>query len=285
MITGIILVVLALLALLIATYTDFKTGEVPDWLSHGFIISALGIRLVHSVIFADWLYFVYGATGFGAMYGFGLLVYYARQWGGGDAKIMMGLGAAFATAPFAYHSNIPYLLAVSANIFIAGGVYGLLWGIYVFASKFRESAKAAKENIRKGKKKYAAIIAASAIIFISSFFFSGAAKPLLFLFPPLFIAYMMLYIFIKAAEAAGMHKRIPVSRLTEGDWIANDVKAKGKLICSRKGPGITNKQIKLLKKAGVKSVVIKKGIKFLLALLVGTAATLIFNDIVVLLFL
>ena len=49
--------------------------------------------------------------------------------------------------------------------------------------------------------------------------------------------------------------------------------------------GHLKEQIKALKKAKIKSVVIKKGIKFLLALLVGTAVTLIFNNIVVLLFL
>ncbi len=284
MITGIILVVIALIVLLIATYTDFKTGEVPDWLSLSFIISALGIRLIHSVVYSDWLYFLYGLIGFGVMYGFGLLIYYSRQWGGGDAKILMGLGAAFATAPFAYSGNIPYLAALTANIFIAGGVYGLLWGVYVFFSQFGRATKAMKDNMLRYKKKYIAMLAAAIAVFVSSFFFNSGSRFLLMLAPPLFIAYMLLYVFIKSTEAAGMHERVPVSKLTEGDWIANDVKAKGKLICSRKDPGITKEQIKLLKKAGVKRVVIKKGIKFLLALLAGAVITLVFNNIVVLLF-
>lgn len=285
MITGIILVAIAFVALLIATYTDFKTGEVPDWLSFSFIISALGIRLIHSVVYSDWLYFLYGAIGFGAMYGFGLLIYYSRQWGGGDAKILMGLGAAFATAPFAYSGNFPYLLAVIANIFIAGGAYGIIWGVYVFFSQLDKTLKALKENLILNKNKYLLMLAVSIAVFASSFFFGGSAGIIFLILPILFIAYMMLYLFIKSTEAAGMYEKVPVSKLTEGDWIANDVKVKGKLICSKKDPGITMEQIKALKKAKVKSVIVKKGIKFLLALLVGSAITLAFNDIVVLLFL
>ncbi|MBU2638109.1 MAG: A24 family peptidase [Nanoarchaeota archaeon] len=285
MITGIILSAVALVVLLIATYTDFKTGEVPDWLSFSFIISALGVRLIHSLVYSDWLYFLYGLIGFGVMYGFGLLIYYSRQWGGGDAKILMGLGAAFATAPFAYSGNFPYLLAIVANIFIAGGVYGLLWGFYVFFSRFSKTTKAVQDNLLRNKKQYMLMLAVSIAVLVSSFFFKGSSRIILMFIPILFIAYMMLYLFIKSTESAGMYEKVSVSKLTEGDWIANDVRVKGKLICSKKDPGITKEQIKALKKAKIKSVVIKKGIKFLLALLVGTAVTLIFNNIVVLLFL
>lgn len=281
MIASILLVAVALIVLLIATYTDFKTGEIPDWLSYGFIIAALGIRLIHATATSDWMYFLYGVIGFAAVFVFSLLVYYTRQWGGGDAKVMMGLGAAFATAPFAYTSDVPYLLALATNIFIAGGIYGIGWSIYVFAKSRKESAKVAAETLRQWKYAYAVLTLIAFASIIASFIANGAEKLILRYLPVFVLAYMLLYILVKAAEKAGMYERIPVSKLTEGDWIANDIKAKGKLICSRKTTGITIEQIKALKKAGIKSVVIKKGIKFLVALLAGALIMLAYNDIII----
>lgn len=281
MITGIILVVLALLVLLIATYTDFKTGEIPDWLSYGFMISALGIRLLHSIIYSDWLYTLYGIIGFAAMYLFGILIYYSRQWGGGDAKIAMGLGAAFATSPFAYFGNAPYLLALTANIFIAGGVYGLLWSAYVFLRRFKQSTAAVKEEVLGRMGIYICGIALVVIALVIALFSSGLTAVMMFYAAIVIFAYFVLFMFIKGAEKAGMYEKVAVSKLTEGDWAAEDVKIRGKIICSVKDPGLTIEQIAALKKAKVKPVLIKRGIKFLLAILAGTVITLAYGNVII----
>ncbi|MDI6736993.1 MAG: A24 family peptidase [Nanoarchaeota archaeon] len=281
MITGIILVILALLVLLIATYTDFKTGEIPDWLSYGFMISALGIRLMHSIIYSDWLYTLYGIMGFAAMYAFSILIYYSRQWGGGDAKIAMGLGAAFATPPFAYFGSAPYLLALSANIFIAGGVYGLLWSFYVFAKRFKASMSAVKQEITERMGIYIFGIALAVIALGAAVLSSGITSVMLFYAAIVIFAYFALFMFIKGAEKAGMYEKVPVSRLTEGDWAAESIKIRGKAICSAKDPGLTLEQIKALKKAKVKSLLVKRGIKFLIAILAGTLITLAYGDVII----
>lgn len=281
MITSIILVVLALLVLLIATYTDFKTGEIPDWLSYGFMISALGIRLMHSIIYSDWLYTLYGIIGFAAMYAFGILIYYSRQWGGGDAKIAMGLGAAFATSPFAYFGNAPYLLALTANIFIAGGVYGLLWSVYVFIRHFKTAIKAVKEEIIGRMGIYICGIALVVIALVVALFSSGFTALMMFYAAIVIFAYFVLFMFIKGAENAGMYEKVPVSKLTEGDWAAEEIKVRGKVICSVKDPGLSLEQIAALKKAKVKPVLIKRGIKFLLAILAGTVITLAYGDVII----
>lgn len=281
MITSIILVIVALLVLLIATYTDFKTGEIPDWLSYGFIISALGIRVMHSIIYSDWLYTLYGILGFGAMYAFGILIYYSRQWGGGDAKIAMGLGAAFATPPFAYFGNAPYLLALTANIFIAGGVYGLFWSVYVFLRRFRASILAVKQEITGRMGIYIFGIALVVIALGIALFSSGMTAVMMFYVSIVIFAYFILFMFIKGAEKTGMYEKVPISKLTEGDWAAEDIKIRGKVICSVKDPGLTIEQIQALKKARVKSLLVKRGIKFLFAILVGTALTLAYGNVII----
>jgi hypothetical protein len=79
---------------------------------------------------------------------------------------------------------------------------------------------------------------------------------------------------VKAVELSCMYKRVKPAVLTEGDWIANDVKVKGKRICGPKDLGIEKKQIKQLIKAKVKSVVIKVGIPFVPSFLLAFLLTL-----------
>src|SRR3989338_5965028 len=84
----------ALAALLAASYTDLKTREVPDWLSYGLIFSALGIRALFSLGELDGGILLRGLAGFAVFVAIAYLMYYTRQWGGGDSKLLMGLGAA-----------------------------------------------------------------------------------------------------------------------------------------------------------------------------------------------
>ena len=42
---------IAFFALLIASYTDLRTREVPDWLNFGLIGTGFGINLLFSIIF------------------------------------------------------------------------------------------------------------------------------------------------------------------------------------------------------------------------------------------
>ena len=56
MVLDVILIILALIVLLIASYTDLKTREVPDWLNYSLIFSAL-IIVTFIQFFATFRYF------------------------------------------------------------------------------------------------------------------------------------------------------------------------------------------------------------------------------------
>lgn len=73
-----------------------------------------------------------------------------------------------------------------------------------------------------------------------------------------------------------MYRLIPVSKLTEGDWIAKNVYLNKKLITGPKDRGITKKQITLLKKSKVKQVLIREGIPFVPVFLISTLISLLF---------
>ena len=80
-----------------------------------------------------------------------------------------------------------------------------------------------------------------------------------------------------------MHKLVDPEKLTEGDWIVNDVKVDGKYICGPKDLGIEMQQIKkliALKKRGkIRKVLMKEGIPFVPSFLLAFAVTIFLGNI------
>ena len=85
MIIDIILLSIAFIALVIATITDLKTREVPDWLSYSVIFMGIGIRGIYSLATFDYMYLVYGLAGLGIFVAIAYAMFYTGQWGGGDS--------------------------------------------------------------------------------------------------------------------------------------------------------------------------------------------------------
>ena len=48
MVLDVTLIIITLIALLVASYSDIRTREVPDWLNYGLIFTAFGIRTIFS---------------------------------------------------------------------------------------------------------------------------------------------------------------------------------------------------------------------------------------------
>ncbi len=83
-----------IIAFILASIEDIKKKEVYDYLNFSLIFIILIISLFHSFItesFEPLRYVI-----FGLLIGFGLgsLMYYLGMWGGGDAKFLIGFGAA-----------------------------------------------------------------------------------------------------------------------------------------------------------------------------------------------
>ena len=78
-----------------------------------------------------------------------------------------------------------------------------------------------------------------------------------------------------------MIKKVSVDKLTEGDWIVDDVKVGGKVICGPKDLGISKEQIIELKKLAedgkIKQVVIKEGIPFVPSFFMSFIVTYFFG--------
>ena len=291
-IADILLLIVLMVALIIASLIDFKTKEVPDWLNFSLIAIALGIRLMYAIVYSEWSYFLYGLLGFGAMFVLGMFIFYTKQWGGGDTKLLMGLGAVFGTKPFFVGNvsllsmDIPFLAVLLINLLFVGAIYGLVWSVYLFVKNRKEVIKEFRVLMRKKIRMLVShTLIGVVLLLLFSFdrliltFLPIVAVYLFLAIAVFFIFYPYLYLTVKSIEIVGMLKWIPPSRLVEGDWVAKEVKYKGKVLCSPKDLGLEKYQIEALKKAKIKKVLIKDGIAFVPSIFLGTVLTLIYGNI------
>lgn len=272
-----------LLWLFTASIFDIKTREVPDWLNFSLIAVGLSSRLIYSLVSWDYWYFIYGVIGLIIAFVIAIVMSYAKQWGDGDSKVLLGIGACLG---FNYHfsifdfSNWPMLIYFLVNSLILGAIYGIF---YAFVLGIIHRKRFVLEIRRWDKRIFLFPLVFSLVFSIFSLFFS---RPFNLLLLSLFLAAglgMYILIFIKIVEKACMYKYVKVGKLVPGDWAAEMIKRNGKLICNKKDV-LDEKQIKLLKRFKVKIVLVKEGIPFVPSFLLGFIFSLIFGNILRFLF-
>lgn len=279
---------LSFIVLLIGSITDLKTREVPDWLNYGLVISGIGLNFLFSVVYSSPYFIINSVIGLLVFFGIAYIMFYAGQWGGGDSKVLMGLGAmigidvGFKTPQF--------LLGFFINALFAGAVYGLLWSIFLafrnkkkFLMKFKKILMG--KNIVRTKK----FIVSGTILLLVSFFFIKAyqAKILILSLALIILTTFYLGIFVKAIEKSSMYKLVEPSKLTEGDWIAKNIVINKQYICGPKDLGISKSQIRKLvhfyQQEKIKKILIKEGIPFVPSFFIAFVMTLIFGNLVMIL--
>lgn len=286
---GLIISSLVLLALVIGSITDIKTREVPDWLNFSLIPLGLGIRLVYSLVVNDFSFIIEGLAGFMVFFILGLVMFYTGQWGGGDSKMLMGLGALIGIPLNNFYGfmNIP-LLSFLINVIIVGSLYGIIWSfvkIIKNKKKFKQELKKLTKSIVKTRKIMLVlfILLVFLVIFIPDFFVKVLIISLILV---IYVSFYLL-IFVKAVERACMLKYVSPLNVTEGEWIAKDIVIDGKRISGPKDLGIERKQLKklisLYKKGKIKRVLIKVGIPFVPSFLVAYIVTILWGNLLMLL--
>jgi len=254
---------LSLIVLLIGSITDLKTREVPDWVNYGLIGTGFTVWFLYAIISSEWSFFVNSLIGFGAFFIFALIMFYSGQWGGGDSKMIMGLGALIGLD--ISFKQFPFILSFFINTLLVGAAYGFIWSFVLAIKNWRAFFKKTKEifanrNIVRAKWFILGLIIAYMILFfiMDDYLLKLAVSGFILVA----ILTFYLWIFVKAIEQTCMYKYVAPEKLTEGDWIAKPVKYKGKVICSPKDLGILKKQITLLKRYKIEKVLIKEGIPF-----------------------
>jgi Flp pilus assembly protein protease CpaA len=277
-----ILSIISLVALLYGSYTDIKTREIPDTLSIGLIYLGIVISLGATIFYWSYKPLLSGLIGLGAGALIGLVFYYTGQWGGGDAKMLMGLGSIIGLDVFTMSQTFPELMIFMINLILFGAIYGVIWLFGLAIKNWKVFRPEFRETRRKSKILRLRVIFLSLALLFSAIVF--LIKPdfliIVMIYLILVFSVISLYLFmiIKSVEKSCLLKEIDVKKLTEGDWVLDKVKLKNadKYIYTK--TGITERGIKMLLKSKKRTVLVKEGIPFIPSFLLAYIVTIVFGN-------
>lgn len=251
----IFLIVLGLVWIAFASVQDLRTREVANWLNFSLIIFALGFRFFYSLFLGgNFDFFYQGLIGLGIFFVLGNALYYGRMFAGGDAKLMIALGAVL---PFSesFSFNVKIFSMFFFIFLIAGAIYGLVFSVGLGLKNFK-SLKEEFSKTLKQKGKFVLPLAFFGVVFL----LFGAFEKLFIYFGILIFFLPFFYLYAKSVEEVCMVKKIKTKNLIEGDWLYQDVKV-GKKIIKVNWSGLSKGEISLIKKHH-EEILIKQGIPF-----------------------
>lgn len=263
--------------------TDIKTLEVPDWLNYWGIGLGLGLRVIYSAMESSWIYILEGLLGLGVFYLIALAMFYTGQWGGGDSKMLMAIGALLGIGFDPNSAGVAFFV----NLIILGGVYGVLWCISLLlinASKVKSKFAEVKSSNLFKYGRLGSVTASFGLLgtaFLmpdlhSKFLISSLAVLITLMFYSIFI--------VRSIEESVMIRDVSLDKLTEGDWVVEDTFVGKERICGPDDLGLTLEQIKKLKSHKFKTLKVKYGMPFIPSFFFAFVATYFMGNIVLFIF-
>lgn len=271
----------ALFGVIFGTGTDLKNKWVPNWINYFLISFGIGGHIVVSILTKSIWPITYSLIGAGIFLGIALAMFYGGAWGGGDAKLLIGLGALLPFVTSANSAPWPFLATLLFNILIIGAIFGIIVTFGLAAKHYQKFKPEIISELEKNKKiVYTAGITLSLPVLFS--FINSNFKFLLGIWT-LIIILIFIALLTKAVEKTCMFKKIKPSNLIEGDWITHEVKIDDKIQYKPKRYGIERKDIQKLigleKDGKLKEIEIKDGIPYVPAFLIALVISLAYGDV------
>lgn len=258
------LIAVALAWIIIAVIQDFKHREVENWWSFSLMIFALVFRAFLSIENNNYWYFLWGVIGLAIGFGIMNALYYGRIFAGGDAKLLMALGAIIPLS-LSWENNLVMFAAFLTLMILSGAIYGLLYSIILALVRFKEF----KREFSKQFKKYRAVIYAiygAGIILLAAMIILNIYLGILLIL--IILLMIFLFIYARVVEEVNMKKFVNVGELTIGDWLGTPIKVRGRII-KPYWEGLSEEELGFIQKNYKKKVLVKYGIPFTPAFLLG----------------
>ena len=265
------LIILAIVWLIIASICDIRKREVPNWLNFSFITFALAYRAFYSVIEKDSKFFIYGVFGFLLCFGLAYLFYYSRIFAGGDAKLLMGLGAILPVAETILDNVLVFFVFILLLLSV-GGIYGI---VYSFALAMKNKKRFAKEFRKQAEERKNLLLLGIAFCLLSLILIVFFKDFLLLVFSAMIALSPVLFIYAKSVEESCMIVEVSGKNLTVGDWLYQEVRVGRKKI-KPNWEGLSEKEVEMLK--NVRKVKIKQGIPFVPVFLISFVLLILLKD-------
>jgi hypothetical protein len=261
----------------LAGYLDLRYTEFPDWLPYSIIILALVARGVFAFLSGDWWILISSLFIGGLFLGFGLALYFLKQWGDGDAWLLGCLGFLFPEpSGFAVESTLPFPLMLLFNFFFISLAYLIVYALILGVRKPKVNKMFLKSLKSESKMLIPLITFFFALCWgIAVYFYYFLSIPLPVLTPtfllPIFLTLMIFLVhYGKIIEKHVFKKKIKAKQLKVGDVLVSD-----------KWRGLNEKEVKKLKKIG-KDVWIKEGVRFAPVFIITLLITLFYGSLLML---
>ena len=261
---------IAVIWMILAVVQDFRKREVANWWNFSLIAFVLAYRAFLSVNTGESWYFLWGLIGLATGFILANAFYYARMFAGGDAKLLMALGAVLPLSLY-WEINLEILFWFIILFLLSGAIYGLVYSIILSIIHFNRFRKRFCYYLSKYEDLlyfFFFLFLFLIIIFLIlknysyfSDYFLISLFILLFLCP-------LLFIYAKSIEDICMNSLVRVSSLTIGDWLVKPVKA-GRAIIKPNWEGLSEKELKMIKRNVRGRVLVKYGIPFTPSFLFG----------------
>jgi len=267
-----LVMVLAILFLFLGSVQDLKTGEIPEKISIGFIISMLLISTGSAVIDSNPGYLIDPLLVGAGFFLIGYVLFYLGQWGGGDVKLVAGVGLCLgylSNYPLMPKGLFPYYATYFINLLAIAFPYATVYGVYL-GSRVPETGKEFRRLLGDWKTR-AAIAASFLPALLAKYYGLGSLAGIYLAVPFMFI----IAFYLKAVEMKALQKTIQVKDLKLWDVVAEDLVVEGKTIASKRDiEGLTEESLMKVKKLSEegkigKEIRIKWGIKFAPVLLLS----------------
>jgi Flp pilus assembly protein protease CpaA len=268
----IILIAVGLVGGFAAGIYDLKTTNIPDKVCIGMILFGLIAHVLTGIFTGDFSYFINSLIFGGLFLGFGLLMYYTSQWGGGDGELLVAIGVVLPSL-HSVSTFFPFALSFFLNSFFIGAAWSIAYSIW-FVSRNPTLSRKFVKDFKNPVVMSVSIVLLSLFVIASTFsmFFS-----VLFL---LALAALILYNFSKLIEKA-FYIRIPTSRLRVDDMLGEDIPSLK--LYKKYITGLTKAQVAKIKKHK-RFVVIREGVRYGIVFPLALLFTVFFGDFVLLLF-
>jgi Flp pilus assembly protein protease CpaA len=257
-----VLLIIALAWLVFAVVQDLRTREISNWLTFSLLAISLLYSAGHALFYDDVSFFLFSVGGVALFVSIAYLLYYARAFAGGDAKLLMALGGVL---PFASFRDYLFVgLGFVLMLFAVGAIYSLVYTVFCVVPRWKAFSRYFAVEIKKlqlfclGAFVLGVLVGLFAgridVVYGALFFFVIACLP-------------FVYVYARAVEKVCFVKFMKPALLTEGDWLVEDVKVRGRVIHANVH-GLSMDEIALLRRAK-KSVWIKQGVPFAPAFLLS----------------
>ncbi len=252
---------------------DLKTTDIPDWVCILMIVSGIAIFSVEGFMTGSWA----GLTtslAVGGLFGlFGLGMYLAGQWGGGDGELMGAIGVLLPIWPLSSSSVFPFPIAFFINVFFVGAAYTIAYAVIM--AYMKAGIRTRVGRIIKADSKIIMPFTLGAIV-ASIILWSVTSSAWSVLIPVAVFGIPVLYRVLKVVED-NFYVRISTKKLKVDDMLGEDVPKAG--LYKRHIRGLTAAEVRAVRK--VKSfVMIREGVRFGPVFPLALAVTILVGDIV-----